>query len=63
MADLQPVEFLATLSGSSAVRFDAEGGGKVIFEIDDSHTAALVRLLTMRRKIIKVTCQEHFKGA
>lgn len=62
MVEHEPVEFLATLSGPSAVRFDSDGGGKLVLEFDDQQTPDLVRLLQMRGKLIKVTCQEHFKG-
>jgi hypothetical protein len=63
MPEREPVEFLATLSGPSAVRFDSDGGGKLVLEFDDQQTPELVRLLRMRGKIIKVACQEHFTGA
>jgi hypothetical protein len=56
------IEFIATLSGSAAVKFDAEGGGKVLFEVDDTHTAPLVRLLAMRGRLIKVICEPWYEG-
>jgi hypothetical protein len=58
----EPIEFLATLSGSAAIKFDSEGGGKVLLEVDDTHTAPLVKLLAMRGRIIKVTCEPWYGG-
>lgn len=51
----EPIRFLAILSGQSAIRFDADGGGKLTLAFDDQQTAGLVRLLTMRNRLLEVS--------
>jgi len=58
----EPITFIAALHGTTAIRFDAEGGGRLVLAFDDQQTPDLVRLLALRGRLIKVTCDPYLDG-
>jgi hypothetical protein len=52
---MEGAEFLATIYRE--LKFDSDGGGKVTLLFDAQQEVAIIRLLTMRNRLLKVTIQ------
>lgn len=59
---MEVAEFLATIYRD--LKFDSDGGGKVTLLFDAQQEVAIIRLLTMRNRVLKVTVRvvEGYEG-
>lgn len=58
MADAQPLTFLASIASlQSAITVASDGGARIKIDIPESELPAIVRLMLMRGKALRITIE------
>ena len=53
------IEFIATLSGSSAIKIGDDGSAKIQFEVPTSELPEIIKMVAFVEKAFRVSIHEH----
>jgi hypothetical protein len=60
----EPIVFLASFPNiASAIRVAGDGGARILLDISEDEMPAIVRLMLMRGRVLKITVEDYYATA